>query len=210
MRKNPRKGVLKKIVNGVYWPCINRHGQTNSVKPNVQEGEIASSAGISKGLLFYYFHDKKTFYSFLFEQAVAETKAYIADDNLKGIDDFFELCAYASERKNSLLLVSPYIMDFVVRAFYAPEETTPKVILQKMLNETESILASYFQHIDFSKFRDDVDPKEIYHMLVWMVDGYMHERQRAGQPISMDELMEKYRLWSAYLKRISYKEEFLK
>ena len=38
----------------------------------------------------------------------------------------------------------------------------------------------------------------------------MHERQRAEQMIGLNELMDKFRLWSSYLKRISYKEEFLK
>ena len=167
-------------------------------------------AGISKGLLFYYFHDKKTFYAFLFEQAVAKIKAYVDDENLKEIEDFFDLCTYASERKYDLLLGSPHITEFIMRAFYAQEETAPEGIQQKLLNETENIFPNYFQHIDLRKFRDDVNPKEIYHMLIWMMDGYMHERQWAGQPVSMDELMEKFRLWSAYLKRISYKEEFLK
>ena len=172
--------------------------------------EIANSAGISKGLLFYYFHDKKTFYAFLFEQAVTKIKAYVADDILKKIDDFFELCAYASQRKYHMLLGSPYIMDFITRAFYAQQEAIPEGIQQRMLSESAGIYRDYFQHIDFRKFRDDVNPEEIYHMLVWLVDGYMHERQRAGQMIQMDELMEKYKLWSAYLKRISYKEEYLK
>ena len=198
------KEKQQKIINAgfeVFSKCEYKRASTE---------EIASIAGISKGLLFYYFHDKKTFYTFLFEQAFDKMKAYVADERLKTINDFFELCAYASERKYNLLLDSPYIMDFFIRAFYAQKDTTPEDVQKKMINETEEVFFNYFQHIAFGKFRDDVNPKEIFHMLIWMADGYMHERQRAEQMIGLNELMDKFRLWSSYLKRISYKEEFLK
>jgi len=48
--------------------------------------EIAIKGGISKGLLFYYFHDKKTFYTFLFEQAVTWVKTYVEDERIREID----------------------------------------------------------------------------------------------------------------------------
>ena len=172
--------------------------------------EIAAKAGISKGLLFYYFHNKKTFYLFLFEQAAERIKAYVMDEKIDKIDDFFELCAYAAQRKCLMLGENPYIMDFIVRAFYAQKEEAPEDVSQKFLDGAAAIFGTYFQRINFSKFREDVDPKEIYHMLTWMVDGYMHECQRAGRKIGLTELMEKYRLWSAYFKRVSYKEEYLK
>lgn len=172
--------------------------------------EIAEKAGISKGTLFYYFHDKKTFYAFLFEQAVTKVKEYVIDDHIGTIDDFFELCAYAAERKYRLLRESPYITDFIIRAFNAKRDSLPDDINSKFQTETEKIFGTYFSHVDFSKFRDDTDPKEIYYMLVWMAEGYLQERHRTGADVDLDEIMEKYRQWSAYLRRISYKEEYLK
>jgi AcrR family transcriptional regulator len=171
--------------------------------------EIAVKGGISKGLLFYYFHDKKTFYTFLFEQAVTWVKTYVEDEKLRGIDDFFELCAYAAERKYRLLSESPYIMDFIVRAFCAQRETLPESIQQKFLENTEDIYGTYFQNLDFSRFRDDVDPTEILEMLKWMVEGYIQERRQNGFAIDLKDLMEKFAHWSGYLKRISYKGEYL-
>lgn len=172
--------------------------------------DIAIKAGISKGLLFYYFHDKKTFYMFLFEQATERVKGYVLDENIGKINDFFELCAYASERKYRMLSESPYIMDFVMRAFYAQREAIPEDINKRFLEEPANIFGAYFRNVDFSRFRDDIDPEEIYHMLVWTVEGYIHELGRSGQSIGINDIIEKYRLWSAYLKRVSYKEEYLK
>ncbi len=172
--------------------------------------EIAEKAGISKGILFYYFHDKKTFYSFLFEQAVSKVKDYVIDENIEKIDDFFELCAYAAERKYRLLSDSPYITDFIMRAFYAKRDALPDNINTMFQEAPADIFGTYFRSVNFSKFRDDTDPEEIYHMLIWMVEGYLNERQRTGGNVEIDDIMEKYRHWSAYFRRISYKEEYLK
>jgi AcrR family transcriptional regulator len=171
--------------------------------------EIAAKAGISKGLLFYYFHDKKTFYLFLFEQAAERIKSYVMDDAIGKIDDFFEMCAYAAQRKCLMLGENPCIMDFIVRVFYAQQKDTPKDINGKFLEEAGNIFGTYFKNIDFSKFRADVDPQEIFRMLAWMAEGYLSELKMAGQAVSIQDIMEKYKLWSAYLKRVSYKEEYL-
>ena len=63
--------------------------------------------------------------------------------------------------------------------------------------------------MDFSKFREDVDPQEILKLLTWSADGYLHEKQRLGMATDLDELMDKYSIWTTYFKRISYKEEYL-
>jgi AcrR family transcriptional regulator len=172
--------------------------------------EIAEKAGISKGILFYYFHDKKTFYAFLFEQAASRVKEYVIDETIGKIDDFFDLCAYAAERKYRLLSESPYITDFIMRAFSAKRGAVPDDINNRFQEETENIFSTYFRSVDFSRFRDDTDPKEIFHMLIWMVEGYLNENQRAGGNMEISDIMEKFRLWSYYFRRISYKEEYLK
>ncbi len=166
-------------------------------------------ADISKGLLFYYFHDKKTLYLFLFEYAANSVKDHVIDARLGEITDFYELCAYAAARKCELLQKSPFISDFIMRAFYSENEAISDEVRKKVNDETSKIFGSYFSKIDFSKFREDINPQDIYQMLTWLADGYMHEKQKSGIPISIDDIMGKYGAWSSILKRSSYKEEFL-
>jgi len=170
--------------------------------------EIAVRAGISKGLLFYYFHNKRAFYTFLFEWAVSQVKSSVLGGEFDQITDFFQLCEYAAKRKYALLHQSPHIMDFLMRAFYSRQDAASGEINRKIAGETADIFSLYFTRVDFSKFRDDVDPKEISQMLVWVMDGYLHEQQLAGQSVDLDDVMEKFRLWSAWFRKISYKEEF--
>lgn len=171
--------------------------------------DIASKAGISKGLLFYYFHDKRSLYLYLFEKATKMIKEYVVDTHIGEISDFFELCTYAAERKCQLLQQSPFIMDFVIRAFYSQRESVSDDINKKVKEEEASIFGTYFTKVDFSKFKDDVRPEDIYHMLTWMAEGYMHEKQRIGQVVALDDMMEKYTLWVDYFKKMSYREEHL-
>ncbi|UOO38578.1 TetR/AcrR family transcriptional regulator [Oscillospiraceae bacterium CM] len=171
--------------------------------------QIASKADISKGLLFYYFHDKKSLYLFLFEYAANRIKEHVVDARLSEITDFFELSAYAAERKCQMLRESPFILAFIMRAFYSEREAVSDAIRSKIQAETAAIYGTYFSKIDYSKFREDISPQDIFQMLTWLIDGYLHEKQDAGLPVELGDVMDKYRLWSSLLKKVSYKEEFL-
>lgn len=170
--------------------------------------EIARKAEISKGLLFYYFHNKKSLYLFLFDYCAKLIVNQVVDEQFEEITDFFELMEYAAEAKVKLLMKTPYLADFVVRAFYSEDEA-----VTQDLNQSSSLLATgifqeYFKRIDYSSFRPDVTPREIYDMLVWMTEGFIHEKQRTGKSVDIGEIMDKFYLWERRLRQIAYKEEY--
>ena len=53
--------------------------------------EIAAEAGISKSLLFHYFHNKLELYLFLWKYAADLTKKYMCKYKVYETDDFFEM-----------------------------------------------------------------------------------------------------------------------
>ncbi len=65
--------------------------------------DIAHQSGISKGLLFFYFRNKRSLYKqameFLYERALA----FVVNDAFYQITDFYELLLYAGEQKLTLL-----------------------------------------------------------------------------------------------------------
>lgn len=170
---------------------------------------IAEKAGISKGLLFYYFHNKKEFYLFLYNYAETTIKEQVVNAEFREITDFFDLCTYSAEQKFKLLQRNPHIMDFILRAFYSQKEDITADVSMHIKNEIGSILTNYFDKVDFSKFKDDVDPVEILHMLTWIAEGYLHERQRFGTPLDYEDLKNNYSHWTKIFQQISYKEEYL-
>ena len=172
--------------------------------------DIAVKAGISKGLLFYYFHDKKTLYLFLYDHAEKLLTESVIDAHFSEITDVFEMFEYAAGRKYAILQKSPYVMDFVMRAFYSQKEVVTDDLNRRFEKKTTEIYATMFSNVDFSKFRDNVNPMEIMQMLSWTADGYLHEQQRQRKDIDLDNLMAKYRSWSVIFKNIAYKEEYQK
>ena len=65
--------------------------------------DIARRAGISKGLLFFYFKNKKELYLYLMEHLMEKVSDLVVDDAFYEIDDFFELLVYAAETKRKVL-----------------------------------------------------------------------------------------------------------
>ena len=61
----------------------------NSYK-NSPMSEIAAAAGISKSLLFHYFHNKKELYMFLWDKCAEITIEYLTKYGCYGQNDLFE------------------------------------------------------------------------------------------------------------------------
>lgn len=170
---------------------------------------IASKAGVSKGLLFYYFHNKKDLYLTVFEYVKRSTTERVTDPKLLEITDYFELIAYASVKKFKMMAENPYMVEFAMRSFYSDKEEISDDLKGNIKKEFEQSYIKYFKKIDLSKFRENVNPFDIYKMMIWLVDGYLHEMQRNNEPLCLDAIETALSNWTDMFKRIAYKEEYL-
>ena len=169
---------------------------------------IAAKAGISKGSLFYYFHNKKDLY--LYNYIMDVMKEQLPDRDILNITDFFELLEYAARQKVKVMEQgSPYIMDFAMRAFYSEKEDVSDDLRNHNFVQQDVIYQAYFSHIDASKFKDGISPHEICKMLIWMADGYLHEARMLGQQPDMDVMMAEFTKWMEMFRKFVYKEEYL-
>lgn len=167
---------------------------------------IAHKAGISKGLLFYYFKNKRELYLFAYNHLITVMKKLANDSGFLQITDFFELLEYFSRRKLEILECTPYILEFSMRAFYSEKEDVSGDLKDKNMEERDKLFQMYFSHIDMSKFKEGIDPYKIYKILVWMTDGYLHERQMNHQDWNLDALMKEFKEWINMMKVMVYKE----
>ncbi len=169
---------------------------------------IAAKAGVSKGLLFYYFHNKKTLYMDTYEYVSKIVEEAVSDVHLLEITDFFELIAYATEKKVNMHIENPFITRFSVRCFYSQKEDVSTEVQTEISSWKTQKYDTYFRNLELNKFKDGIDPERIFHMLIWMTDGYLHSKQMEGKPIDVQEIKQELTQWAAMFKRISYKEEF--
>ncbi len=170
---------------------------------------IASKAGVSKGLLFYYFHNKKELYLYLYDYVMEVMKEQVVDKKFREITDFFGLLSYASEKKVKVLRKNPYITDFSMRAFYSEKEDVSDDLKQINLSQIEEKYHMYFGNIDAFKFKDDAEPYTVMKMLIWMADGYLHDLRMSGKPMDVDMLRGEFDRWMDMFKKLVYKEEYL-
>lgn len=171
--------------------------------------DIAAKAGISKGLLFYYFHNKKTLYLYLFDYMERVMLDALGTGELWQETDFFRFLERGAEKKAGIQGRNPYLMDFAVRAFYSSGEEVSSDMAERLTARMNTAFADYFGNIDFGKFREGVDPGYLFRMLSWMTDGYLHERRMAGQTLEVAGMMEDFHRWVELFRPMVYREEFL-
>ena len=200
--KLPKEKQLKIINAGMEY--FGKYGYKKAVTD-----DIAARAGISKGLLFHYFDNKKNFYLFLYDFSEKLMMKYINMDDIKNIDDFFELINYGAEKKLLLISHYPYILNFILKAYYLHKEDVSSELNQRIKKTIDNVFDIYFRYFDFNKFKDDIDPRQVYHMLLWMGDGYLMDKQRMGKDFDVDEMLKEFKEWERMFKMMCYKEEYL-
>lgn len=167
--------------------------------------DIAAKAGVSKGILFYWFRNKQELYLDCMSYLREVTYRAFEQVQFENVTDFFELMELGGRVKMELACRAPYYMEFAMRAYFSEEEWIARVA-HDLIGQTQT--EGYFRSIDWSKFREDIDGKHVLQMLVWMMTGYLQEKQRSGAPLNLEEAMKEYRRWAGIFRRYGYKEEY--
>lgn len=172
---------------------------------NASTDLIAVKAGISKGLLFYYFHNKLMFFKYLYMYAENLMRTTVEQSDYAKSTDFFEALEIITERKCSLLRNCPYIMNFIVSANYSTDERVCQIIKESRDNDLAEMLTSELANIDYTKFRDDVSPRDVLEILSFSLDGYLQQKIRMNETLNINKIMQKYKVWAQLLKQSSYR-----
>lgn len=167
--------------------------------------DIARRAGMSKGLLFFYFRNKRSLYLRTLDYLMERVVEWVVDDDFYAIDDFFDLMLYAGEQKVASLTCWPWALEFSVRAFYADHRDIRETMAAWTSRQVDEMFGRFFKNVDFSRFRDDVDPREVLDMLIMMGDGYLHQRLMARERLDLDAFMAAYRQWCEILRGWAYR-----
>ena len=85
---------------------------------NSPMSEIARAAGISKSLLFHYFHNKKELFLFLWEECAKTTIEFLTKYDCYCQKDLFESMERGMRAKIEIIRLYPDMGNFAIRAFY--------------------------------------------------------------------------------------------
>lgn len=177
----------------------------NSYK-NSPMSEIASIAGISKSLLFYYFQNKKELYLYLWDHCARLTIERLTESGCYEQTDLFAAMEKGMHAKMEIICEYPHMAQFTIKAFY---EKNPEI--------SSAIQESYHRYFNFKadharrnmnpeQFVDGLDLLMMYQEMYWASEGYIWELVQQQEQIDMEKMEQVFhqliRFWkSVYLKK---------
>lgn len=177
----------------------------NSYK-NSPMSEIAEAAGISKALLFHYFHNKKELYLFLWDKCAETTIETMSRYDCYGQTLLFEAMERGMRAKMEIIRRYPDMGVFTIRAFYEKDEEICAAI-QESYHRYFNLKADQTRlNLDPAQFVPGVDVAMMYREMYWASEGYLWEKVQQGGAMDIDQMekdfMELLKFWkSVYLRR---------
>ena len=172
--------------------------------------QIVKNAGIGKGMLFYYFKNKKDLYQFLIEYSMNITMNKFLNLVDTTETDFINRMRQVSLLKMKLYAENPDIMNFMGTLILSNELELAEDLITRM-NELKKLgNEKLYDNIDTSLFRDEVDVNKVYKLIQWSLEGYQNEltSRLQGQKMSaidMDLLWDEFYEYLDIMKVSFYK-----
>ena len=197
------KGKQKNIIDA----ALAAFGKMGYRKASMND--IATAAGISKGLVFHYFGNKKALYLYLIEFSGNIVLGEMNRRFDKTISDFFDRIRLATEIKMSLIKQYPAILLFLGSVYYETDKEVADNI-KGILAQSEEVRGGLaFDGMDASKFKEGIDPRLVVNILIKFSEGYVSGTPNTAE-IDFDKLHSEFEACLNLMRNNFYKEEFLK
>lgn len=177
---------------------------------NASTNDIVKEAGISKGLLFHYFKNKKQLFLFLYDYCidVSLTEFY------KKIDlnerDFFVRLRQIHLIKAELLNKYPKMLKFIEVANIEKSSDIENDLNMINKDELENASKRVFDGIDLSNFRDGIDIEKAINVVIWSFQGFNAKvleeaKLSSSKQINYDKAFIEAKAYTEMLKSCFYK-----
>lgn len=152
----------------------------NSYK-NSPMSEIAAAAGISKSLLFHYFHNKKELYLFLWDKCAQLTIEFLTKYDCYGQMELFESMERGMRAKLEIIRLYPDMAAFTIKAFYEKDAEISAAV-QKSYHKYFNLKADKARlNFDPEQFVPGLDISMMYREMYWASEGYLWEMVQRGE-----------------------------
>lgn len=147
---------------------------------------IVREAGIGKGMLFYYFKNKKQLYHYLVEHSLH----IIHEQYFSGIDteeaDFIERMKKVTRLKWEVYLENPAVFQFTSTLFLSDMSNLPERLLTQYKKLQEDGFALLYKDVDLTLFRKDVSRDKLFHIIQYFLGGYEErlKKELKDQPVT--------------------------
>lgn len=133
---------------------------------------MCKNAGISKGLLFYYFRSKKDLSLYLADYCTKILSDSFYDGIILERDDIFERMITLTLRKWALYVKYPLEYGFLAKLLLdCPPEIEQKLIQMKKDN-LERAMRTIMDNLDLSDLRSDIDKAKAIELVLFVLEGF--------------------------------------
>lgn len=143
---------------------------------NASTNEIVKEAGISKGLIFHYFKNKKQLYLFLYDYLMEILKEEYFQKLWLEERDFLVRMRMASLTKLELFRKYPMIFKFFLTAYTETDDEVRIEVADRKNKLMEANLPRVYDNVDLSNVRDGVDHQKAMNLIVWALEGYANSK----------------------------------
>ncbi len=137
--------------------------------------EIVKAAGISKGLLFHYFNNKKDLYLFLYNHFV-DVLMHEFFANLEDTEqDIFLKIKKIMLLKSQLMKRHPEIFNFMMSAYMEDSTEVKNDLDQRHSEMLQNSYSTIFSKFDPSLFKEGTDVKRAINIILWTLEGFSNQ-----------------------------------
>lgn len=145
---------------------------------------IVKNAGISKGLLFHYFKNKRELYDHLEKFVLKKMIDTILEETDFGESDIFNRIKQIAIIKMEVLARYPGIEIFSKAIYNEKSLVDIKKMVEEMIPDIYHQI--YVKNIDMSRFKDGLDFDKAIKIIQWTVEKYGEEQMDLAKKTGMD------------------------
>ena len=146
---------------------------------------------------------------YLLEYVINLVSEYVKKEDFLDMTDFFEIMEYGAKKKILMIQKNPYIFDFIIQCYLENNTPISQEVTDLLNKTTQDVYITYFEHIDLTKFKDDVNFKDVYSVLLYATQGYLQTARNFKQMLDIHIMMDEFNKWIKLFKNMTYKEEYL-
>lgn len=150
---------------------------------------MAKAAGVSKGLLFYHFKNKKNLYLYIVNYAANTMIEKLSNlrSEIKG--DFFDKLVQTGFLKLRLGWEEPELYKIIFESY----TQTPADIKEELRQQYDATFADtrqhYYRELDPALLKEGVDPKMAVDVLMLLMEGMYYRKLPQFQQMSAEEVL---------------------
>ncbi|MCJ0968418.1 TetR/AcrR family transcriptional regulator [Mammaliicoccus sciuri] len=197
----------QKIINSGLMEFSNYGYQQSSTN------RIVENAGIGKGMLFYYFKNKKGLFKFLVDYSLDFIEEYYFKQIDTSEKDIFNRLVKQAKIKSNLMTIHPHMSKFLTKIVL--EESEHHYISEEQYQHIEQLQSkvqnALFEDLERALFKEDLNVEMSINIIKYSIDGLAESMKTriTHQMIEQNDYQSFYDEFDLYIKemrKIFYKD----